>query len=80
MKCLKYTVWILRAARRVRCRLILVVCLLPMSLLLLIFYLQTLPTMTGEPVKLHFKEHAEPHAVHAPIPVPHHWKQQIKDD
>ena len=41
---------------------------------------QPLPTMTGEPVKLHFKEHAEPHAVHTPIPVPHHWKQQIKDD
>ena len=30
--------------------------------------------MTGEPVKLHFKDEVEPHAVHTPIPVPHHWK------
>ena len=36
--------------------------------------------MTREPVKLHFKNEVEPHAVHTPIPVPHHWKKQIKDD
>ena len=36
--------------------------------------------MTREPVKLHFKDEVEPHAVHTPIPVPHHWKKQIKDD
>ncbi len=41
---------------------------------------QPLPTMTGDPVKLHFKENVTPHAIHTPIPVPHHWKQQVKDD
>ena len=41
---------------------------------------QPLPTMTGDPVKLHLKDDAVPHAIHTPIPVPHHWKQQVKDD
>lgn len=33
---------------------------------------QPLPSMTGEPVTIHFKHDAKPHAVHTPIPVPHH--------
>ena len=41
---------------------------------------QKLPTMTGEPVKLHLKEDAIPHAAHTPIPIPHHWKQKVKED
>lgn len=36
--------------------------------------------MTGEPVKLHFKEDAKPHVLHTPITIPHHWKEQVKDD
>ena len=36
--------------------------------------------MTGEPVKLHFKEESKPHTTHTSIWVPHHWKQHIKDD
>ena len=41
---------------------------------------QTLQTMTGAPVKVRFKDGAVPHAVHTPIPVPHHWKKQVKAD
>ena len=41
---------------------------------------QALLSITGEPVKLHFKEGATPYAVHTPIPIPHHWKHQVKDD
>ena len=35
--------------------------------------------MTREPVKLDFKDEVEPHTAHTPIPVPNHWKRQIKD-
>ena len=41
---------------------------------------QELPMMTGEPVRLHLKEDAVPYAAHTPIPVPHHWKQKVKED
>jgi len=41
---------------------------------------QKLPKMTGEPIKLHLKEDAIPYAAHTPIPVPHHWKQKVKED
>ena len=41
---------------------------------------QGLPKMTGEPVKLHLKENVTPYAAHTPIPVPHHWKQKVKED
>lgn len=41
---------------------------------------QELPTMTGEPIKLHLKDNAVPYAAHTPIPVPHHWKKQVKND
>ena len=41
---------------------------------------QPLQTMTGEPVKVQFKEEAKPCAVHTPIPVPFHWKYQVKEE
>ena len=41
---------------------------------------QPLPMMTGAPIKLHFKEGTIPYAVHTPIPVPHHWKEKVKED
>ena len=41
---------------------------------------QQLQTMTGAPVKIKFKEGAQPRAVHTPIPVPHHWKKKVKSD
>ena len=36
--------------------------------------------MSGPPVDIHFLPDAKPQAVHTPIPVPFHWKQQIKAD
>ncbi|MCP3869657.1 MAG: hypothetical protein GY703_16510 [Gammaproteobacteria bacterium] len=39
---------------------------------------QTLPVMTGRPLHVHFKPDAQPKAHHAPIPVPHHWKDEVK--
>ena len=41
---------------------------------------QPLQTMTGTPAGVKFKEGAEPYAIHTPIPVPHHWKKQVKAD
>lgn len=41
---------------------------------------QPLPVMSGEPVTVHFQPNATPHAVHTPIPVPHHWKEKVKAD
>ena len=41
---------------------------------------QQLQTMTGAPVRIKFKEGAQPRAVHTPIPVPHHWKKRVKQD
>ena len=41
---------------------------------------QELPQMTGEPIRLHLKDDAVPYAAHTPIPVPHHWKSQVKKD
>ena len=41
---------------------------------------QPLPQMTGEPVKVEFKDNHKPYAVHTPIPVPHHWKDRVKED
>ena len=36
--------------------------------------------MTGKPMHVNFKPKAEEHAVHTPIPVPFHWKRQVKKD
>ena len=36
--------------------------------------------MTGEPVKIAFNEDYKPYAVHTPIPIPHHWKQRVRED
>ena len=41
---------------------------------------QTLPKMSGKPLDIHFRKDATPHAFHSPIPVPHHWKKQVKSD
>ena len=41
---------------------------------------QPLQKMSGPPVDIHFLPDAEPQAVHTPIPVPYHWKQQVKAD
>ena len=41
---------------------------------------QPLQEMSGPPVNIHFLPDATPQAVHTPIPVPHHWKKQVKAD
>ena len=41
---------------------------------------QLLPKMTSKPLNIHFRPDAEPKAFHCPIPVPHHWKKQVKAD
>ena len=41
---------------------------------------QPLQEMTGDPMKFHFKDDYEPHAVHTPIPIPHHWEDTVKED
>ena len=39
---------------------------------------QRLQTMTGKPLDIVFKADTIPSAVHCPIPVPHHWKKEVK--
>ena len=39
---------------------------------------QPLPKMTGKPLDIHFRPDSKPKAFHCPIPVPHHWKEQVK--
>ena len=39
---------------------------------------QPLPPMSGKPQKLHIIDNATPYAAHSPIPVPHHWKEEVK--
>ena len=34
--------------------------------------------MSGKPHKFHLKENAIPFAAHAPVPIPHHWKDEVK--
>ena len=34
--------------------------------------------MNCKPVHIHLKENATPHAVHVPIPIPLHWKDEVK--
>ena len=36
--------------------------------------------MSGRPLKIHLKPNATPKAYHTPIPVPFHWKKQVKED
>lgn len=38
------------------------------------------PAMETKPVHIHLKPDAVPHAQHVPIPVPFHWKDQVKKD
>ena len=38
-----------------------------------------LPVMSGPPYKFHLVDEAMPYAAHTPIPIPHHWKAQVRD-
>ena len=38
------------------------------------------PAMETTPVHIHLKPDAKPYAHHVPIPVPYHWKDQVKKD
>ena len=38
-----------------------------------------LPLMSGPKQRIHLKPNATPHACHTPIPIPHHWKQKVKE-
>ena len=37
-----------------------------------------LPAMSGPPHHIHLKDGAEPFVAHTPIPIPHHWKKEVK--
>ena len=39
-----------------------------------------LAKMSGIPMKIHIDPEAEPVAVHRPIPIPHHWREQVEKD
>ena len=39
---------------------------------------QSLQTMSGEPLKISCRSDFTPSAVHTPIPIPHHWKKDVK--
>ena len=39
---------------------------------------QKLQSMSGEPLNISFLPDTRPVAIHKPIPVPHHWKQEVK--
>ena len=41
---------------------------------------QPLQEMTGEPLNISFKENFTPVTRHKPVPVPYHWKEQVKAD
>ena len=41
---------------------------------------QPLQEMSGPPVDIHFLPDVTPQAIHTPIPVPYHWKKQVKAD
>ena len=34
--------------------------------------------MSGKPHKFHLKGNAVPFAAHTSIPIPHHWKDEVK--
>ena len=40
---------------------------------------QALQAMTGPPLKIRVEEGVEPRVVHQPIPLPHHWCQEVLD-
>ena len=41
---------------------------------------QPLPCMSGDPLEIHLGPNTKLTAYHTPIPVPHHWKTQVKSD
>ena len=40
--------------------------------------IEPLPLMTGKKHHIHITENAEPYITHSPIPIPHHWKEEVK--
>ena len=38
------------------------------------------PAMVSSPAHIHLKADAKPHVRHKPIPIPYHWKKQVKAD
>ena len=38
------------------------------------------PAVETKPVHIHLKPDAKPHAQHVPIPIPFHWKSDVKND
>ena len=38
-----------------------------------------LPLMSGKPQHIHLQPDAVPHASHSPIPIPHNWKKEVKN-
>ena len=37
------------------------------------------PAMDTQPAHIHLKPDATPYATHIPIPIPHHWKNEVKE-
>ena len=40
--------------------------------------IEPLPLMTGKKHHIYITENAEPYITHSPIPIPHHWKEEVK--
>lgn len=38
-----------------------------------------LPPMSGKPLQVHLEPNAIPYASHSPIPIPHNWKNEVKN-
>ena len=39
---------------------------------------EPLPQMPGKPQSFHLTENAIPYSANSPIPIPHHWKEEVK--
>ena len=39
---------------------------------------EPLPQMSGKPQSFHITENAIPYSANSPIPIPHHWKEKVK--
>ena len=39
---------------------------------------EPLPQMSGKPQSFHITENAIPYSANSPIPIPHHWKEEVK--
>ena len=38
-----------------------------------------LPLMSGIPQHIHLADNAVPYAIHSPIPIPHHWREDVRN-